>query len=86
MDRRTVALALAGSLASALTMIAVSAPAHAAGTEKCYGIALKGQNDCAAGSHDCAGMSKVDFDKASFKEVPKGTCKTIKGSLKPGKA
>ncbi|SON56857.1 putative integral membrane protein [Hartmannibacter diazotrophicus] len=86
MDRRTVALALAGSLASALAMAAVSSPAQAAEMEKCYGIALAGQNDCAAGDHACAGMSKVDHDPASFKEVPKGTCMEMKGSLEPGKA
>lgn len=80
MNNRLIALALAGSLASALASVA--APASAADAkEKCYGIALKGQNDCAAGKHACAGMSKMDFDKASLKEVPKGTCKTIKGSL-----
>jgi uncharacterized membrane protein len=92
MDRRIVTLALAGSLASAIAAIAVPAfagpvsPEQAVGKEKCYGIALKGQNDCAAGTHDCAGHSTVDFDKASFKLVPKGTCHTIKGTMKPGKA
>lgn len=80
MNNRMIALALAGSLASALASVAVPASAADA-KEKCFGVALKGQNDCAAGKHACAGMSTVDFDKASFKEVPKGTCKTIKGSL-----
>jgi uncharacterized membrane protein len=84
MNTRIAALALAGSLASALAAFAAT-PAAAADTEKCYGIALKGQNDCAAGSHNCAGMSKVDYDKGSFKLVPTGTCATIKGSLKPHK-
>jgi uncharacterized membrane protein len=80
-----MAMTVAGSLAAALTM---SAPGAAAGKEKCYGIAMKGQNDCAAGSHDCKGMSKVNFDKASFKLVPKGTCTSMvikghQGKLKP---
>jgi|EndMetStandDraft_6_1072998.scaffolds.fasta_scaffold335902_2 uncharacterized membrane protein len=92
MDRRIVTLALAGSLASALAAMAVPAfagpvsAADAVGKEKCFGIALKGQNDCAAGAHDCAGHSTIDYDKASFKLVPAGTCHTIKGTLKPGKA
>jgi uncharacterized membrane protein len=86
--KKSIALgvpALAGALAAA---IAMATPSAAAGTEKCYGIALKGQNDCAAGSHDCKGMSKVNYDKASFKLVPKGTCTSMnikghKGKMKP---
>jgi uncharacterized membrane protein len=79
------ALAVASALTSALML---AAPGNAAAKEKCYGVAMKGQNDCAAGSHDCKGMSKVDFDKASFKLVPKGTCTSMmvkghKGKLKP---
>lgn len=56
--------------------------------ETCFGVALKGQNDCAAGAvHSCAGMSTVDYDTKSFKLVPVGTCTTMKtptgmGSLK----
>jgi uncharacterized membrane protein len=42
--------------------------------EECYGVALAGQNDCAAGAHSCAGTSTVDYDPASFKLVPTGTC------------
>jgi uncharacterized membrane protein len=77
MNKTLLTLTLAGSLASALAVI--SAPASAADMkEKCYGVALKGQNDCAAGKHDCAGHSKVDYDKASFKLVPAGTCASMK--------
>lgn len=89
MNRRTVNLAVLGSLAAALGAVTLaSAPASAAEMEKCFGVAMKGQNDCAAGSHDCKGHSKVDYDKASFKMVPKGTCTTMKtpkgmGTLAP---
>ncbi len=81
-------LALAGSLASALASLS-AIPAHAEDAkEKCYGVALKGQNDCAAGKHDCAGHSAMDYDPASFKLVPAGTCESMKtpnghGMLKP---
>lgn len=57
--------------------------------EKCYGVALAGQNDCAAGpGTSCAGTSKVDYQGNAWKLVPKGTCTTIKtpkgaGSLTP---
>jgi uncharacterized membrane protein len=86
MNRKIVTLALASSLASVLAGAAT--PAAAAGTEKCYGVAMKGQNDCAAGKHNCAGHSTVDYDTASFKLVPKGTCVSMKtptgmGMLEP---
>jgi uncharacterized membrane protein len=86
MNRKIVTLALASSLASVLA--AAAAPAAAADTEKCFGVAMKGQNDCAAGKHNCAGHSTVDYDAASFKLVPKGTCVSMKtptgmGMLEP---
>ena len=79
-------LALAGALATALSSLAT--PALAQDTEQCYGVALAGQNDCKAGSHDCKGHSTVDYDGASFKLVPVGTCVTMEtphgpGSLEP---
>jgi uncharacterized membrane protein len=55
--------------------------AQAKEKEKCYGIAKAGQNDCAnlAGTHSCAGQSKVDGDPGEWKYVAKGTCKDLKG-------
>jgi uncharacterized membrane protein len=77
--------ALAGALASALTLAA--APAQAADDmEKCYGIAKAGANDCASeGSNSCAGTSKVDFDPQSWKLVKKGTCASTSVTLPDGK-
>jgi uncharacterized membrane protein len=73
--KNTIAtLALAGSIASVLASVAIPSVAAAADKEKCYGIAMKGQNDCAAGKHDCAGKSTKNYDKMSFKLVPAGTC------------
>lgn len=60
-----------------------------AATEKCYGVAKAGQNDCKAGAGTtCAGTSKINYDGKAFKEVPVGTCVTMKtpkgaGSLTP---
>jgi uncharacterized membrane protein len=72
------ALSLAGSLAAALSLAAPAA-AQDAGKEKCYGVALKGQNDCAAGAGTtCAGTSKVDYQGNAWKLVAKGTCTTMK--------
>ena len=60
--------------------------------EKCYGVSLAGKNDCAAGpGTSCAGTSKVDYQGDAWKNVPAGTCASIKtpkgaGSLQPIKA
>ena len=69
--------AIAGALASALAAHATSALAEAK-MEKCFGVALAGQNDCAAGAGTtCAGTSKADYQGNSFKLVPEGTCLTM---------
>jgi uncharacterized membrane protein len=93
----------AATLAAALALLAGPASAQmmqgekmmgdkmAGEKEKCYGIALKGENDCASkGANSCAGQSKADYEGTAWKYVPKGTCETIKtphgmGSLKPVK-
>lgn len=47
--------------------------------EKCYGVALAGKNDCKAGAGTtCAGTSKIDYQSNAWKNVPKGTCTSIK--------
>ena len=70
-------LAVAGALAAALTSQLAGA-AHAQEMEKCFGVALAGQNDCAAGpGTTCAGTSKVDFQGNAWKLVPAGTCTTM---------
>ena len=92
MNRTSLALALAGSLSAALSAAAIAAPMTAeqmSGKEKCYGISLAGQNDCAAGpGTTCAGTSSMDYQGNAWKAVPAGTCMTIdvnghKGSLEP---
>jgi uncharacterized membrane protein len=80
--------ALAGAVGAAMASFAAPASAEDAAMEKCYGVSLKGQNDCAAGAHSCAGTSTVDYDGQSFKLVPTGTCTTMEtplgaGSLSP---
>ena len=76
-------LLASAALAVALSTV-VTAPAQAASKEKCYGIALAGQNDCGnlAGTHSCAGQSTLDNDVGEWKLVAKGTCEDIGGLLK----
>ncbi len=79
-------LVLASALSSALATFASAGPltkaemdaATAAHKEKCFGVALKGQNDCAAGpGTTCQGTSTVDFQGNSWKFVQGGTCTSI---------
>lgn len=80
-------LALAAASASSAQTPAMQGNAMAATStmEKCYGIARAGHNDCAAGSHSCAGQSTRDNDPASFVSLPAGACvKIAHGSLTAG--
>ncbi|WP_339932003.1 DUF2282 domain-containing protein [uncultured Brevundimonas sp.] len=88
-------MTLAG--ASALALVAGAGIAHAntsgqstaPAMEKCYGVALAGKNDCAAGpGTTCAGTSVRDYQGNAWKLVPAGTCASIRtpagnGSLTP---
>jgi uncharacterized membrane protein len=97
MNRNAIAVtafalsALAAGAAMAADKKDGMADKKAAETEKCYGVAMAGKNDCAAGpGTSCAGTSKVDYQGNAWKQVAKGTCTTIKtpkgmGSLQPVK-
>lgn len=53
-----------------------------ASNEKCYGIAVAGKNDCAAGpGTSCAGTSTVDYQGNAWNYVPAGECLKIGGTL-----
>lgn len=66
---------IAGSIALALSQAAVVQTAQAGAKEKCYGISLAGQNDCAAGpGTTCAGTSTVDYQGNAWTLVPAGDC------------
>ena len=82
MNSKTVMLAAAGG-----SLFALGAPSIAAAddpkTEKCYGVAKAGKNDCAGPGHVCAGQAKTDGSPDEYVTVPKGTCERIVGgSLK----
>jgi len=83
MNKRAI---IASAFAAALAVPAILAaqkPAEAPSfkTEKCYGIAKAGKNDCASqGANSCAGTSKVDGDPKAWMLVPEGTCERIVNS------
>jgi uncharacterized membrane protein len=73
--------AASAAVTAAATLL--SAPATAEGKkEKCYGVSLKGQNDCAFGpGTSCAGSSTIDYQGKAWKYVAKGSCVKMGGSL-----
>ena len=77
--------ALAASFLTAVSLASAGVAAADDSQEKCYGVALKGQNDCAAGpGTTCAGTSKVDYQGNAWKLVPKGTCTAMTTPFGPG--
>jgi len=77
MSNPVKSLVVAGAVAAALTAHTTT-PAAAADNEKCYGVSLAGENDCAAGvGTTCAGTSKVDYQGNAWKAVAAGTCETM---------
>ena len=70
-------LAVASAVAAALA-IHTNGPVSADENEKCFGVALAGENDCGAGEGTtCAGTSTVDYQGNSWSLVPAGTCLTM---------
>lgn len=68
---------VAGAVATAVAGLQTT-PAQAEAKEKCYGVSLKGQNDCKAGpGTTCAGTSTIDYQGNAWTLVPKGTCETM---------
>lgn len=89
MSKATKTLALASAVAAAVA--STTTIAQAADQEKCFGVALAGQNDCAAGpGTTCAGSSTVDYQGNAWKLVDAGTCMSMElpgmadGSMRHG--
>lgn len=77
-------LAAALALGSAITLVSMPVAAQSADKEKCFGVALKGKNDCAAGAGTtCAGTSKTDHQANAWSLVPKGTCEKTASKTSP---
>lgn len=76
MSNKMKSVAIAGAIAAALASHATTA--SAAEQEKCYGVSLAGENDCAAGpGTTCAGTSTVDYQGNAWTLVDAGTCMDI---------
>jgi uncharacterized membrane protein len=85
----TIALAAMTAISSGAALAQDKGASIKGEKEKCYGIAMAGKNDCAAGpGTTCAGSVKADYQGYAWKYVAKGTCATMKtpqgmGSLQP---
>ncbi|MCV6584051.1 MAG: DUF2282 domain-containing protein [Marinibacterium sp.] len=76
MSNTVKTLAVAGAVAAALAGTTTGVEAQS--KEKCYGVSLAGQNDCAAGpGTTCAGTSTVDYQGNAWTLVDAGTCADI---------
>ena len=86
MNKSYTAVSIAVAFGAALTVAAspVLAQDKGAEKEKCFGVALKGKNDCKAGAGtSCAGTSKIDYQGNSWSFVPKGTCEKTASPTSP---
>ena len=82
--RHASAAALALALGAALTVAASPVMAADAAKEKCYGVSMKGKNDCKAGAGTtCAGTAKMDYQGNAWTLVPKGTCEKTASKTSP---
>ncbi len=86
MNKTITAASLAIALGTAMSIAAapVAAQDKMADKEKCYGVALKGKNDCKAGAGtSCAGTSKADHQGNAWSMVPKGSCEKTASKTSP---
>lgn len=75
---------IASAVAAALTLPLAAQADKANKTEKCFGIAKAGKNDCQTATTSCAGTAKQDAQPDAWIAVPKGTCeKIVNASLVP---
>jgi len=75
--KAAISAVLFAALAAGAAQAQTAAPSKP--MEKCYGVALAGQNDCKAGAGTtCAGTAVKNYQKNAWKLVPAGTCTKIK--------
>jgi len=77
----SLAIAFGTALVMAAAPVSAAEDSKMASMEKCYGVALKGKNDCKAGAGtSCAGTSVRDHQGNAWSMVPKGTCEQTESS------
>ncbi len=77
---------IASAVAAALTLPFAStaqggpAPKPKFESEKCFGIAKAGKNDCQTANSSCAGTSKRDAQGDAWIYMPAGACEKVVGA------
>ena len=71
-------LTIAAALSTAL-LLAAQVQAQEPVTEKCFGVAKAGKNDCQTATSSCAGTSRKEAQTDAWLSVPKGVCAKIAG-------
>ena len=80
-----LAAALGGLVAFAAPLTFAADDGKSGATEKCYGIAKAGKNDCAGAAHSCQGQGKKDGDAKEWVKLPAGTCERLVGGTMAAK-
>ena len=77
-DQLTIAEGASEEVTASLTEWITTGNTPRGRKDKCYGIALAGDNDCKAGAGtSCEGTSTIDFQGNAWTYAPKGTCESI---------
>jgi uncharacterized membrane protein len=88
-SKAVIVSAVAAALSLPYLSLAQAGPATAPKfeSEKCYGVAKAGKNDCQTANTSCAGTSKKDNQGDAWIYMPKGSCdRIVGGSLQPKRA
>lgn len=84
MEKSLTSSTVAIALGAALALSTASSAVHADEKEKCYGVALAGENDCKAGpGTSCAGSSTKDYQGNAWSIVAAGTCESLDSPTSP---
>lgn len=84
LNAASLVLALGAALTVSVAPVAAADGKMSMEKEHCYGVALKGKNDCkAGGGTSCARTSKVDHQGDAWSMVPKGTCEKTASKTSP---
>jgi uncharacterized membrane protein len=70
------------TLFAVVALALVATVAAAQDQERCYGVALAGQNQ-GIGTEEAPGTSKVDYQGDAWIMVPAGTCMTMTMPVQP---
>jgi uncharacterized membrane protein len=74
-----LAAAIGGLCTFAAPVFSADEAKATAASEKCFGVAKAGKNDCATSAHSCQTLSKKDADGKEWVKLPKGTCERLAG-------